>query len=193
MLGGVAGLGLGPALLDLVRERLRIGCDLGGPGAEGEGSWICADGVGYLGVAVVLGGMCVLLTVLGVLWRGRSRRLVLTVLAATSVLWTLGWTWYGSARLVGAPDDVGTSRWFAQVGPAGAVACAGLALAFVALRVTGRLGVALAVVAPVLALAATVLQPGLGMATLPAAGLLAAVALPDPPGSVTPRIAGRPR
>jgi hypothetical protein len=43
---------------------------MGPPGSEGADTWICADGIGYLGVAAIIGAMWALATVAGSLVAG---------------------------------------------------------------------------------------------------------------------------
>ncbi|MGO1855442.1 MAG: hypothetical protein ACTH0V_18750, partial [Microbacteriaceae bacterium] len=104
--GGVLASGLvavvmGPSTVWLVRDQLHINCSMGQPGSEGADAWMCSDGIGYLGVAVVLGLMWFLAIVLGTLVamlvrRDRAARLLLVLLAGASTVWILAWTWYGS-------------------------------------------------------------------------------------------------
>jgi uncharacterized membrane protein YdjX (TVP38/TMEM64 family) len=101
------------------------------------------------------------------------------LLAAASAVWILSLTRYGSAELV---DDLyapmpGEQYWLHAVGLA-AIACGvGLTVAIAALFLPGRLAVILLAGAAFGLILATLLQPGLSINTLPAAGLLAAAAL----------------
>jgi len=188
ILGGAMGATfLSPLTLWLVREQLHIGCGAGQPGTEGAGAWMCADGIGYLGVAVTLGGMTMAVTLAGGLIAGLVRhewlaRTLLVVLAAFSVGWVLGWTWHGSSELVSAvpPKVQSIDYWLASVFPA-AIACAmGIASAFFGLLPRGASARIFLGVGAVAMIAGTVLQPGLAINTLPAAGLLAAAAVRAP-------------
>lgn len=181
---GVVALVLGSSAIWLVREQLHINCGMGPPGSEGADSWTCSDGVGYLGVAVVLGAMWLLAVLAGVLIalfvsHERLARLLLVLLAVLSVAWILGWTWYGSSALV--QDEyapmTGLEYWGHAVGPAAAASVLGLAAGLVSLGLPPRPSWIVGISAAVALAIATVLQLGLSLNTLPAAGLLAAAAL----------------
>lgn len=181
---GVVALVLGSAAIWLIREQLHIRCSMGRPGSEGANTWTCIDGVGYLMPAVVLGAMWFLAIIVGTLTTGlvrhdRAARVVLVLLAAASAAWILGFTRYGAGELV---DDAyapipGEQYWQDAVGPA-AIACGiSLMVAVVGLFLRGRLAVTLTLAAAFGLVVATVLQPGLSINTVPAAGLLAAAAI----------------
>ncbi|MBW9092338.1 hypothetical protein JNB62_01430 [Microbacterium jejuense] len=182
--GGLSALPFGSTALSLVREQLHIGCGMGAPGSEGADTWTCSDGIGYLGIAMTLGGMWLLAVLLGALAAGAVRRddaarAVLVLVAGASTAWVLGFTWYGSSELVQdeyAPMD-GQAYWQAAVGPAAIVAAASIVIAVVGLCVRGRLSQAAHAAAAVGIVVATALQPGLGVNTIPAAALLAAAAV----------------
>ncbi|WP_342001471.1 hypothetical protein MRBLWH7_001868 [Microbacterium sp. LWH7-1.2] len=157
---------------------------MGQPGSEGADTWTCIDGVGYLGVAVALGAMWLLAVLLGSLTAGlvrhdRAARVLLVLLAAASAVWILSLTRYGSSELV---DDVfapmpGEQYWLYAAGPAAVASGVSLTIAIVALFLRGRLAVILSTAAAVGLVLASLLQPGLSINTLPAAGLLAAAAI----------------
>jgi hypothetical protein len=157
---------------------------MGPPGSEGADTWICSDGVGYFGVAVVLGVMWLASILVGCLVAGlvrddRSARIGLVVLATASVAWILGFTWYGASELVYdvyAPMT-GEEYWQQAVGPAAIVSSASLTAAVVGLFLRGRFAVIATAIAALGIIVATVLQPGLGITTVPAAGLLAAASI----------------
>jgi hypothetical protein len=181
---GVVALVLGPAAIELVREQLHISCSMGRPGSEGASTWTCSDGVGYLGVAVVLGAMWFLVVVVGSLVAmlvsaDRAARLVLVLLAAMSTAWILGWTWYGSSELV--QDEhapmTGAEYWGHAVGPAAVASILGLAAGLISLLLQGQLSWIVGIGAAVGLAIATIYQLGLSLNTLPAVGLLAAAAL----------------
>lgn len=95
LFGGVLAVFFGFWALALVRETLHFNCSWGIGGEWGPyGTWVCADGIGYLGVAVVLGGMSALLVVTGLLVSvarpSRGRAVVFLMLAAISIAW-IGW------------------------------------------------------------------------------------------------------
>jgi len=181
---GLLALPTGAAVIWLVREQLHIRCGMGQPGSEGADTWTCSDGIGYLGVAVTLGGMWLLAVVLGSLIAGlirpnRAARVGLVLLAGVATGWVLGWTWYGSSELV---DDAyspmtGREYWATAVGPAALASGASFAVAIVSLLSAGRPARILCAGGALGLVVATVLQPGLGMNTIPAAGLLAATSL----------------
>lgn len=181
---GLLALPLGASVISFVRDQLHISCGMGQPGSEGADTWTCSDGVGYFGVAFTLGGMWILALLLGSLVAGlvrtdRTARVVLVLLAGAATAWILGFTWYGSTRLV---EDAyspltGAEYWQLATGPAAIASAVGLGAALVSLFLVRRgawitcAGAALALVV------ATILQPGLSINTLPAAGLLAAAAV----------------
>jgi hypothetical protein len=194
LLAGMLALALGPAAISLVREQLHIQCSLGQPGSEGADTWMCSDGIGYVGVAVTFGAMWFFTTLAGSLIAGilrheRTARLLLLLLAALSAGWTLWWTWYGSTHLVGdefAPMP-GVGYWSDAVGPS-AIAC-GTAFAFAlgGLVSTGRAARVACGLAVLGFLVAVIVQPGVIINVLPAAGVAAAAAIrttvtrPHPP------------
>ena len=184
---------LGAFTLWLVREQLHVGCGAGQPGTEGDGTWMCADGIGYLWVAVTLGVMMTAVTLIGALIAGlvrheRVARTLLVVLATASGGWVLGWTWYGSSELVSAvpPGTRSIDYWFASVLPAAITCGVGVVSALVGLLPRGVSARVLLGVGAIAMIAGTVLQPGLATSTIPAAGLLgaAAVRAPKHPTSV---------
>lgn len=184
VLGGVAALLLAPATLHLVREQLHINCSTSPPGTEGAGSWSCADGIGYLGVAVALGGMTVILTgaatvVSGIMDAGRITRGLLTMIAVTSAGWILLWTWSGSAAVAGVtPPDVSPSDyWGSAVGPAAAAAVIGAVIAGLSIAFRGRVAQALGGCAAASFAVSTVLQIGIAPGTVLAAAVMIAATL----------------
>ena len=185
--GGFGAVFLGLHTVSLIREHLHIGCGSGFPGSEGEGSWTCWDGIGYLGVAITLGGMTVAVTfiggfVAGLTRLGRVARTVLVVLAAASISWVLAWTWYGSSALVWSvpPGVRSTDYWIASVLPAAVVCGTGILAAIMGLAFSGAGARIVLSVGAIAVLAGSALQPGLAISTLPAAGLLAAAAVRAP-------------
>lgn len=181
---GLVAFVVGLAAMTLVRDGLHIRCSMGRPGTEGADTWTCTDGIGYLGVAAVLGMMWLLAVVAGALVallmrHDRAARLVLTLLAVASVAWVLGWLWFGSTELVRdeyAPMT-GEEYWIHEVAPAAIASALGLAAGLVALVLPGRASLVLGAIATLGLIIATVLQPGLSVNTVPAVGLLAAAVL----------------
>jgi hypothetical protein len=120
LLGGVLAFVFGWWALALVRETLHFNCSWGIGGEWGpEGSWLCADGIGYLGVAVVLGGMSALLVVVGLLVSvsrpSRARAVAFVALAAISIGW-IGWWTYYAATFYSGPRPAGETGWGLWVG-----------------------------------------------------------------------------
>lgn len=183
IVGGGLGVLLGAMTIQLVQDRLHINCGMGAPGSEGADTWTCADGIGYIGVAVVLGIMWFVAVVIGglvalLVRSDRVARVCLIVLATASAGWLLGWTRYGSATLV--QDEyaplTGLGYWDQVLGPTAIAAVAGLALAVVSVILSGRVSWLLGIGAALMMVVAVVLQPGTSITLAPAAGLLAAAA-----------------
>ncbi|MFJ2543820.1 hypothetical protein [Microbacterium sp. NPDC087589] len=154
------------------------------PGSEGAGTWICSDGIGYLGMAGILGIMWLVVVVVGSLValfvsHDRPARLSLVLLAASSTAWILGLTWYGSTTHV--QDEhapmTGAEYWADAVGPAALISAIGVLVGLLSLVPTGPFSWILGIVATVMLIVATVLQPGLSINLIPAAGVLAAAAV----------------
>jgi len=174
---------VGGSAISLVREQLHVQCEMGPPGSEGTGTWMCSDGIGYLGGTVTFGGMWIVATVVGSLVAGLVRRprvvhRFLVVLACAATVWILWWTWYGANELVGdrfAPA-AGADYWQVDLGSAAIVSIIGLAVAASSLLLPDRFAPMLCGDAAIYLIIATLLQPGLGLNIIPAAGLLAAAA-----------------
>ena len=181
LVSGVIAFFLATSALDLVREQLHHNCGMQPPGSEGAGTWICSDGIGYLGIAGILGmgWLAVVLSgaLIALLVRpSRQARPALVILAALSAAWVLGLTWYGSATQVQdqyAPMT-GTEYWLEAVGPAALVSVLGIATGLLSLLRVGPLSWVLGILATVLLIVATVLQPGLSLNLIPPVGLLTA-------------------
>ncbi|QEV99705.1 hypothetical protein F6J84_06065 [Microbacterium caowuchunii] len=179
--GGLLALAFGGGVLDLVREVLHYNCSWGIGGEWGpDGTWLCADGIGYVGVAVVLGGMSALLVVAGLLVAiaapSRGRSVVFLVLAATPIGWIGWWTYYAATFYSGPrpAGETGWGLWAATVLPSIILSTVSLIIGAVGAFTMRRwsfvalwCGVGMVVVA-------TVLQPGIGIATFVSAGMLAA-------------------
>lgn len=181
---GLAALCLGSAALWLVRDQLHVGCSMGETGSEGAGTWTCSDGIGYLGVAVALGALWLITTLLGAVVAGLVRRdrvagIVLGALAMVSMAAILGLTKYWSGELVYAEQApmTGEDAWRLAVGPAAIASCISLIVMVAGLLSWGRRATILLAAAAVGVVVATIFQPGLSINTLPAAGLLAAAAI----------------
>ncbi|WP_203135731.1 hypothetical protein [Microbacterium sp. JZ31] len=193
--GGFTSLVFGAATLWLLREQLHIGCDAYADGPEAAYSWICSDGIGYLAPGLTLVTMTALVVVVGLVVTAlvrsdRSARVWFTVLAALPIVWTLAWTWYGSERLVYPPPGVHPIEyWIGSLGPAALVCLLALVVAVMALFVSGRMAFGLTVAAVVSIGIATVLQPGIGIASGATAALLCAALLRTKKVTVAGRLA----
>lgn len=184
---GMAATALGSSTLSLVREQLHIHCGTGQPGSEGAGSWVCSDGIGYLWIAVVLGAMLACAVFAGSLVAGlvRPQRVACALLvgsAAAATAWVLAWTWHGSNELVWSvpPGVRSVDYWYAEVLPAAIVSGVAFLPALLGLTARGASARLLFSSGAAGLVVATILQPGLGMNTLAAAGLLAAAAVRTP-------------
>ncbi|WP_311258337.1 hypothetical protein [Microbacterium sp. WCS2018Hpa-9] len=181
---GVIAFVLASSALELVRDQLHHNCGMQPPGSEGAGTWICSDSIGYLSIAGLLGIMWLVVVVVGPLIalfvpHDRPARLALVLLAALSTAWILGLTWYGSTMHVHdeyAPMT-GAEYWLGAVGPAALLSVIGVVIGLLSPVPTGPLSWILGIVATVMLIVATVLQPGLSINLIPAAGLLAATAV----------------
>ncbi|TFV81793.1 hypothetical protein E4V99_12580 [Microbacterium sp. dk485] len=179
LLGGILALLLGSRTLGLVRETLRFNCSWGIGGEWGpEGTWVCADGIGYLGAAVGLGGMSALLVVAGLLVAVArpSRGRVFLVLAAISIGWIGWWTYYAATAYSGSrpAGETGWGLWVTAVMP-GIILCAiGLVVGAVGALTLHRWSSVALWCGIGLTIVGTALQPGIGIATLVSAGMLAA-------------------
>lgn len=181
LVSGVIAFVLASSALELVREELHHNCEMQPLGPEGAGTWICSDEIGYLSIAGILamGLLAVVLVgfLIALLVRyDRPARLALAILAALSTAWILGLTWYGSSTQVQdqyAPMT-GAEYWLGAVGTAAVVSAIGVAVGMSSLLQTGPLSWFLGIGATVLLIVAAVLQPGLSLNLIPAAGLLAA-------------------
>jgi hypothetical protein len=145
---------------------------------------MCADGIGYLGVAVTLGGAWALATlagslVAGLVPRAATARIALAILALASTFWIVGWTWYGSSELVVdtyAPIS-GPGYWAQEVGVAAAIGVFSVAVGVVGSLARGNARLFLSIGAAAGLVVAVMLQPGLVINFVPAAGLLVASAI----------------
>lgn len=179
--GGVLALFFGWWALGLVRETLHFGCSWGIGGEWGpEGTWVCADGIGYLGVAVVLGGMSALLAVAGLLVAvarpSRARAVVFLVLAAIPIGW-IGWWTYYAATSYSWPrpaSETGWGLWVAAVLPSIILCMIGLVVGALGALTLRRWSSAALWGGVGLIITGTVVQLGIGIATFVTAGMLAA-------------------
>jgi hypothetical protein len=183
-LSGVLAVLLASASLGLVRETLHFNCSWGIGGEWGpEGTWLCADGIGYVGVAVVLGGMSGVLLLVGLgtsLARPSSGlSTVYLVLAAVSLAWIGCWTFYAATAYTG-PRPVGESGqglWVATVLPGLASSTLGLLVGAVGALTLRRWSPVVLWAGVSMMLVGTTLQPGIGVAALVSSGMLVAAGL----------------
>lgn len=181
LFGGVLAVFFGFWALGLVRETLHFNCSWGIGGEWGpDGTWVCADGIGYLGVAVVLGGMSALLVVIGLLVSvarpSRGRAVVFLMLAAVSIAWIGWWTYYAATFYSGPrpAGETGLGLWATTVLPSLILCTVGL-LVGTAGALTLRRWSSVALWCGVgLIIVGTALQLGVGIATFVSAGMLAA-------------------
>lgn len=181
LLGGVVTLFFGSSALGLVREALHFNCSWGIGGEWGpNGTWVCADGIGYLGVAVVLGGMSALLVVVGLLVAisrpSRGRSIVFLVLAAISIGWICWWTFYAATYYSGPRPvaETGWGLWAVIVLPSVILCTIGLLVGAVGALTLRRWSPVALWCGVGLMIAGTTLQLGIGIATFVSAGMLAA-------------------
>ncbi|KDA07206.1 hypothetical protein DC31_00630 [Microbacterium sp. CH12i] len=181
--GGILALILSVQAVGMLREQLHVGCSFGTMG-EATGSWMCTDGIGYLfpGLALLFGsGLSLLIGVFVVLGARleRTRRRALTVLAFAPLLWSLGWlSSVTLARTDPLPDgETWPGVWLIAVGISALLALAGAALAASAPPLRGGAAYLLWLTGGALLVAASIVQPGLALATVPTAALLAAARL----------------
>ena len=143
----------GASSIFLLRAQLHVQCgihfEVAVSQVEANGSWVCADGISYLIPGIILSCGPFVFAVVGagiahLVVRDVLARLVLALLAVASVAWVLGWTWYASGALVSStpPGIDSLHYWYLAVGPAAAVAAAGLVFGLVALlaRLSGTGG-----------------------------------------------------
>lgn len=182
-LGGVLAFFFGSWALGLVRKTLHFNCSWGFGGEWGpEGSWLCADGIGYLGVAVVLGGMSALLVVAGLLIAvarpSRARAVAFVVLAAISIGWIGWWTYYAATFYSGRrpSGETGWGLWVAAVLPSITLCTIGIIVATVGALTPRRWSSVALWCGAGLTIIGTAVQPGIGIASFVSAGMLAAAA-----------------
>ncbi|TQJ32634.1 hypothetical protein [Microbacterium sp. SLBN-146] len=180
----VLGLPLGLLAIDLLRDELHIQCstiDMGGPGGS---EWACSDGIGYIGFGLFLFVVWLATAIAGPIIAirvrdGRDARRCLVALATVSAVWILAGTFGAAATLV--DDELspvkGPEFWIAAVGPLAILTSAAIASAIIALFLEGAAARVLLIAGALVIIVATVLQPGIGINVLPAAGLLAAAGI----------------
>ncbi len=176
---GALGVVLSLESIGMLRQTLHVGCSYGSMG-EGIGTWVCADGIGYIfyGVALLFCAGLPLLTG------------ALTLIAATPSRGSLGLHWLAAvpailtAALLASLTLPRTDRlpagetwpilWTAAVGIPLMLALLGTVCVAVSDPASGVASRVVLFGGATLLLAAFVLQPGLGPAVCAAGGLLAA-------------------
>lgn len=187
VLSGVVAFILGSASLGLVRETLHFNCswDIGGEWGI-DGSWICADGIGYLGVALVVGVMSGAILLIGLVIAfarpSLRRSMVYLALAAFSLVWIGGWTFAAAISYAGArpAGETGSGLWAVAVVPALALCTLGLLVGAVGVLSSLRWSRVLLWGGVGLMLMGTVIQPGIGVATIVSVGMLVAAGVRSP-------------
>lgn len=179
--GGLLAFLCAGALLGLFRETLHYNCSWGVGGEWGpNGTWACGDGIGYLVVAVGLGGMSGQLLLIGLLTAiarpSPRRKVTFLTLATISLGWIAWWTFYAATTYTGPrPDgETGSDLWVVAVLPALSLCSIGLLLGIVGCVTQHRCSAVALYSGIGLILIGTALQPGIGVATLVSAGMLAA-------------------
>jgi hypothetical protein len=163
--------------LPFVRDQLHISCSYAAMGTEGR--WVCADGIGYIGVAIVLGGFPAAAAVAAAIASWLVRKPVrtagvLVLLSALTVAWPLAWTWHGVANLVGTVPDVARPEdfWALSALATAIVALVALAAAASGLLIRGRAAHVLLWCGAAGMGVATLVQPGLGVSFVGATAML---------------------
>ncbi|MFG6475176.1 hypothetical protein ACFXP7_02200 [Microbacterium sp. P06] len=177
LVSGVLAVLSSGATVALLREDLRFGCDYGLEG-EGAGSWLCTDGVGYVGPLTGLLACGALALAVGLtiavsrrpaVWHGVVLAVLSFVPVISAGLLTLaGVTVYAQTFPPGM-DPV--SDWMHLVVPSVVLALAGLALAAATARAVTGLGTLLFSIGIAAVVVAVPLQLGMLLAYLPAIGL----------------------
>lgn len=179
--GGIAGALFAPVVVSLLRDELRFGCAWAAAG-EGAG-WSCGDGIGYVLPVAGLAGMALLVAAAGATLAARQRPrssdpVLLAALAVVPLAWAGVWTLASVTVLARAfpPDLDPVAVWARLVLPALVIALLGVAVVVGAGSFPSPWSAVGRVLGAVLVLVACVLQPGLLVAILPAAGLAVAAA-----------------
>lgn len=181
VLGGVLAFLCAWASLGLVRETLHYNCSWGIGGEWGpDGTWVCADGIGYIFPPVALGGLSGTLLLIGLavaFIRPSTGRSVTYLILATIALTGIGLlTLYAATLYTGSrPEgETGAGVWVASVLPGLAVCTLGLLAGTVGALAPWRWRTVLLWTGIGLMLIGSTLQPGIGVLTLTATGMLAA-------------------
>jgi hypothetical protein len=154
-----------PFLIHLIREVLHYGCEFLVGGEAGDGSWACADGIGYIMPGLGLTAPIFLASVVGLVatltLRGPlARRIALGLSAAAPLAWAFVCTLFAARQYVSFhPDSMGV--WMGSVVPALAVSAGGVLVLVVTRIRSARVDGIVIGVGLVLFVVAAALQPGL--------------------------------
>jgi hypothetical protein len=183
LVGGLVGLMLAGATVGFLREGLRYGCDYILEG-EGAGSWLCQDGIGYLGAGIPLVGIALLTAAAGATVsaaRGpvRARVALLLAIAAVPPVGFGASTFYAVTVLGRTlpPGQHPLDAWWTLVVPcvvATLLAVAAVGAGIVVGRRRPRVGAIVVAAGFGLFVVAGVLQPGALVLIAPAAGVAVA-------------------
>lgn len=178
VLGGLFAFLSSGAALYLFRDTLHFNCSYLFTGEAGE--WVCADGIGYMVVAVGLGGMSAMLLLVGLFVAiGKPSRLsaaTLMLFASVSLAWISWWSFYPAAIYTGSrpPGETGLGLWMEAVFPSLVVSVLGLLIGVIGVAVGRRWSLVGVTVGACLIVLGAAFQFGIGVSTLVAAGLVAA-------------------
>lgn len=168
----------------LFRDTLRFSCSWVGPGVD-QG-WVCGDNMPYVGAAIGLGGMAVAILASGLVFalarRWLTRTLVFSALAAVSLTWIGGWSFYAATAGSGAwPEgESGLQAWADAVVPTLVLCGVGLAIGTAGAVSFRWWAVSALWIGVVLMIVGTAVQPGLAPGTIVAAAMLAVAAVQHP-------------
>lgn len=181
VLGGLAAIVSSGGTLSLFRDTLHYNCSWGVGGEWGEGgTWLCADGIGYIVVAVGLGGMSALLLLVGLfVSTGRPsllRAVTLVVFASVLLAWIGWWSFFSATAYTGPrpPGETGLGLWVETLGPSLGLCGLGLLIGVAGVAVGRRWALVGVSIGAFLMIFGTALDFGMGVSTLAAAGLLVA-------------------
>ena len=135
LLGGmVLAVAFAPMLVLLLREQLHVNCSYGTEG-EAAGSWMCADGIGYIvpGFGILLGSILgLLIALLLVLVMPGIAAAGARVLALMPPLWVGFTTGLMALRSDPLPESTWFALWWEQAGIAVLISALGAVLIAVA-------------------------------------------------------------
>ncbi|MCR2784770.1 MULTISPECIES: hypothetical protein [unclassified Microbacterium] len=181
VVGGLLAFLFAGGSVGLMRETLHFNCSWSIGGEWGaDGSWACGDGIGYLGVLVVLGGMSGVLLLAGlvvaVVRPSTARSAVYLVFAAVSLAWVGSWTFYAATAYTGArpAGETGASLWISAVLPGLATCALALLIGAVGALTSRHWSPLVLWVGVGLMLLGTALAPGIAVASFVSGAMLTA-------------------